>query len=440
MNFEEEYNKEIEALFKRFPSVQKAKFTEAYKPGIDRMEEFDALLGHLHRSYKTVHVAGTNGKGSVSSMLASSLMANGCKTGLYTSPHILDFRERMKVDGEMVPKEWVYDFIVKYRSEFERLDLSFFEITTSMAFKWFEEMGVDWAVIEVGLGGRFDSTNIITPELSVITSIGLDHCDILGHTLAKIAREKAGIIKKGVPAVVGEVTPETWTVFLTRAAKMDSQLTIAEHSDPSALGSMDKMLAEMDLQGEYQRKNLRTVLCSLDALGIKVTPEIMDGIVHTAARTGFHGRWEKISDQPDVICDIGHNAHALRNNFAQLSGLLESGEYATLIIIYAVMSDKDLKSIIPLMPEKATYIFTTPSTSRALPARKIMSKYRSYCRRHGMSTARLFVRDSVRDAVDYALEMASGDWNLFGKPLVYIGGSTFAVAEALPCFRKPDEA
>ncbi|MBP5234586.1 MAG: bifunctional folylpolyglutamate synthase/dihydrofolate synthase, partial [Bacteroidales bacterium] len=349
MNFEEEYNKEIEALFKRFPSVQKAKFTEAYKPGIDRMEEFDALLGHPHRSYKTVHVAGTNGKGSVSSMLASSLMANGCKTGLYTSPHILDFRERMKVDGEMVPKEWVYDFIVKYRSEFERLDLSFFEITTSMAFKWFEEMGVDWAVIEVGLGGRFDSTNIITPELSVITSIGLDHCDILGHTLAKIAREKAGIIKKGVPAVVGEVTPETWTVFLTRAAKMDSQLTIAEHSDPSALGSMDKMLAEMDLQGEYQRKNLRTVLCSLDALGIKVTPEIMDGIVHTAARTGFHGRWEKISDQPDVICDIGHNAHALRNNFAQLSGLLESGEYATLIIIYAVMSDKDLKSIIPLM-------------------------------------------------------------------------------------------
>ena len=150
MNFEEEYNKEIEALFKRFPSVQKAKFTEAYKPGIDRMEEFDALLGHPHRSYKTVHVAGTNGKGSVSSMLASSLMANGCKTGLYTSPHILDFRERMKVDGEMVPKEWVYDFIVKYRSEFERLDLSFFEITTSMAFKWFEEMGVDWAVIEVG--------------------------------------------------------------------------------------------------------------------------------------------------------------------------------------------------------------------------------------------------------------------------------------------------
>lgn len=419
---------EVEALFKRFPSVQNVPFGDAYKPGLDRMMAFDELLGHPSGAFKAIHIAGTNGKGSVANMLAANLAASGYKTGLYTSPHILDFRERMRIkDGSspvsMVPEDYVLDFIQRYRPDFERLSLSFFEITTGMAFKWFADCGVDWAVVEVGLGGRLDSTNIITPELSVITSIGLDHCALLGNTLAEIAAEKAGIIKPGVPVVVGHRDPETDPVFVARAADSGSRLVFAASEPLPAL--LQKLLTEMDLQGRCQAENLGTVAAALSVLGIPLHP---DAIAHTAGLMDFHGRWEKLSDKPLVICDIGHNPPALKENFAQLREMLRAG-YSDLIIVYAVMADKDLGSILPLMPPEASYIFTTPKTARALPAEEIAVKFERF---FAPARPKFSVVPDVAEAVQEALaQMAACP-----KPIIYIGGSTFAVAEALPVFKK----
>lgn len=452
MSFEEQYSAEITALFQRFPSVQNVSFGEAYKPGLERMEAFDTLLGRPHRSYRTIHVAGTNGKGSVANMLASALSATGLRVGLYTSPHLLDFRERMRVAEECrpdpatgipteagagassivrtVPKEYVLDFILRYKADFSRLELSFFEITTGMALRWFADEKVDVAVIEVGLGGRLDSTNIITPVLSVVTSIGLDHCDLLGDTLGQVAAEKAGIFKHGVPALVGEVLPETLPVFLTKAETAGTKLYVAENETPDLWDRRDSLLRTMDLQGAGQDKNLRTVLTALEILGIR-HPAIPDALVHTAARMDFHGRWERIGIRPDVICDMGHNAQALRGNFARLEKMLQDGEYASLVIVYGVMADKDLDAILPLMPQDATYVFTTPATRRALPARDIRDRYAAFCRERGRSTERQYVCDDVREAVDMALRLAAG---MQAPALIFIGGSIFVLAEAIPCF------
>ena len=401
------YEEKLSAIFSRFPSVQTSRFADAYKPGLDHMRQFAAILGNPQEQYRTIHVAGTNGKGSVSSMLSSVLMAKGCRTGLYTSPHLVDFRERMKVDGKMPPEEWVYDFLVEYGSVFESLDLSFFEITTGMALKWFARMQCDWAVVEVGLGGRLDSTNIITPELCVITSIGLDHCALLGNTLAEIAAEKAGIFKEDVPAVIGEVLPETLPVFLDKA------LGPLYFADPRGADLPEGM----DLRGDCQRKNLATVLKALEVLGIE--PD-MEAIAHTAERTGLRGRWEKLRDNPLVICDIGHNAAALGPNFRQLESL---GRPMT--IIYAVMADKDLDAIIPLMPTDAKYIFVTPPTPRALPAEQILERVMGVMD----GCPRFRAIPDVARAIAVALEeSAPGD-------VIYIGGSTFAVTEAVKYFQ-----
>lgn len=456
----EKYNSLIQDIFRRFPSVQTSSFGDAYKPGLQHMLDFDALLGCPDRSYRTIHVAGTNGKGSVANMLASVLAAAGMKVGLYTSPHILDFRERMRViDGrdnasaagrccraELVSREYVYDFLEKWSSVFDRMELSFFEITTGLAFKWFADMDVDMAVIEVGLGGRLDSTNIITPELSIVTSIGLDHCDLLGDTLDKIAFEKAGIFKPGVPALVGETVPETEPVFRKRFAEVNPPtgdnasgtpaLTFADMAEPSLWYMHEDILRNMDLQGEYQSRNLRTVLAAADILahgGVKLAgkAETAEALVHTASRMDFHGRWERLSTAPDVICDIGHNAPALKYNFAQLNGYLESGAYSSLIIVYGVMADKNFDAIMPLFPENATWIFTAPQTRRADPAEDIMARYSAFCAKVGRQTSRLYVQNSVRDAVAAALKTAAA---YGGNPLIYIGGSTFVVAEAVPCF------
>lgn len=466
-----EYKELLDRIFVRFPSVQNSGFgKEAYKPGLEHMVEFLDVLGNPHRAYRTVHVAGTNGKGSVCNMLASSLSATGLKTGLYTSPHILDFRERMRIleegdtpapssldtaggrgglgeclpqygqsrqplgchfdrSGEiykLVPKEYVFDFLKRWGSEFERLNLSFFEITTGMAFKWFADEGVDVAVIEVGLGGRLDSTNVIVPELSIITSIGLDHCDLLGDSLEAIAGEKAGIIKAGVPVVIGEYRPETAPVFIAKADACKSQIYFANSPDrichPQTRN--DGRWVKLDLQGEYQEANLRTVLTALAVLGIE--PDL-EAIAHTAVRAGFGGRWEHLSERPLVICDIGHNAHALKHNFGQLESMMASGEYDCLIIVYAVMADKDLDAILPLMPQQAHYIFTTPKGKRAMPAAKILERYMSgqdqVCYPEAI--------DDVQEAVREALKEASA----YKKPIIYIGGSTFAVAEAKPLFQ-----
>lgn len=445
---EEQYQNMLQDLFRRFPSFQQAG-TAAYKPGIDNMLVFDQLVGHPHRKFKTVHVAGTNGKGSVSSMLTSVLSAGGLRTGLFTSPHILDFRERARiVQGdslEYISKDFIWDFCQRWHDTFDHLDLSLFEISTMMAFEWFASEGVDVAVIETGLGGRFDSTNIVTPVLSVITNIGLDHCNILGDTLPEIAFEKAGIIKPCVPAVVGESDPEINPVFERKVlytnlsepkfmgsrTEIMSLLTFADKVAPTMWDKREDILAKMDLQGACQRHNLRTVLAALDVLDVPFDRDcVADAIERTAARTDFHGRWERLSSDPTVICDIGHNEHGLRLNMKKLSDMLSAGECGSLVIVYGIMSDKDFHSIAHLLPAEAHYVFTSAPGPRALPAEALAQKYEAYCSESGIACSPYQVEQSPVKAMKIALETASG----MKDPLVYVGGSTYVVAEVIRSF------
>ena len=362
-----EYDARLEALFSRFQSVQKVGFKDgAYKPGLAGMEKLDSLLAHPWKAYPCIHVAGTNGKGSVCSMLASALADGGSTVGLYTSPHLLDFRERMKIISargfEMISREEVWEFLENYESRFD--GLSFFEITTGMAFWWFRRKRVDAAVIEVGLGGRLDSTNIITPALSVITSIGLDHCALLGSTRAEIAAEKAGIFKPGVPAVVGTRDGETAPVFERMAALCGSPLTFA--SDVPPFRGEEQLLRKIDLDGPSQDINLHTVLTALASPALQGMSHCSEAIASTALRTGLQGRWQRVCGAPEAICDIGHNPPALKENFRKLGELQQSGRQ--LIIVYGIMADKDLAGIAPLMPSNAVYILAAPSGERALQA------------------------------------------------------------------------
>ncbi len=450
----EAYDELIGRLFVRFPSFQKVG-AGAYKPGIGNMELFDSLAGRPHRKYKIIHVAGTNGKGSVSNMMASALAASGLKVGLYTSPHIIDFRERIRkveeLDGysevELVPKEYIWNFVNSWQDTFDHLDMSFFEITTSIAMSWFAAAGVDVVVLETGLGGRLDSTNIVDPILSVITNIGLDHCDMLGETLPEIAFEKAGIIKPKVPVVVGESHPETDEVFerkvlytnLPEAEYMGNRkaimslLTFADKIDPTLWDRHSEILAEMDLQGEYQRKNLRTVLTALDVLYARcpglghVSSCIVPALIHTAGRTDFHGRWEKLSDRPYVICDIGHNEHGLKYNFAQLLKMKEDGECSDIIIVYGSVADKDVDSVIHLMPADAHYVFTNAHGKRALAAEAVCDKYLGFCGAVGRATDNVHCAGTVVEAMKLAYELAAS----MERPLIYVGGSTYVVSEAV---------
>ena len=428
-----EYDKILSELFVRFPSVQNAGFgSGAYKPGLEHMLEFDSLLGQPSRAYRTIHIAGTNGKGSVASMLTSALAATGLRVALYTSPHLLDFRERMRIVSpsgvELIPEERVLEFVHRWSADFDRLSLSFFEITTGMAFWWFREAGADIAVIETGLGGRLDSTNIITPEVSVITSIGLDHCALLGSTRAEIASEKAGIFKPGVPAVMGIRDDETAPVFNAKASSLGCRLFYADDfSEVSPIG-----LEDMDLKGEYQAQNVRTTLVTLKVLGVTVDSRVEEALRHTAARTRFHGRWEKLLDNPLIICDIGHNPPALKWNFSQLCKMVSSGNVGRLFIIYGVMADKDLDGIIPMMPHDADWIFTTPDTPRALPSSEILARCQKWCSEKsrknaepGPDAGRMQATASVREALGLALSLAGP------RDMIYIGGSTFVVADAL---------
>ena len=447
---EEKYNEMIEKLFVRFPSFQKAG-ASAYKPGIANMEFVDSLMGHPRRTYKVIHIAGTNGKGSVSNMLASSLAAEGHRVGLYTSPHIIDFRERMRVVEDSayhcVSKQYVWDFINRWQEVFDHADLSFFEITTIMALRWFADEKVDYVVLETGLGGRLDSTNIVSPELCIITNIGLDHCDMLGDTLPEIAFEKAGIIKPRVPVVIGESHIETAPVFerkvlytnlpepefMGNRTAIMSLLTFADNSEPMLWEQHEEILAEMDLQGAYQRKNLRTVLAALGMLQINAGESVRNAIVRTAARTGFRGRWEKLSDAPLTICDIGHNEHGLRHNFAQLDKMLSDGKCTELILVYGSVADKDVDAVLHLMPLNATYIFTQAQSKRALPADRIYEKYEAFCKETGRTMGNVHVRSNVPDAVAFAKEIAAErvSRDPSSKPLIYIGGSTYVVSEAV---------
>ncbi|MGN0202820.1 MAG: bifunctional folylpolyglutamate synthase/dihydrofolate synthase [Candidatus Cryptobacteroides sp.] len=440
---EERYNKKIESIYSRFPSVQKVPFADAYKPGLENMERFCAALGEPQGKFRSIHVAGTNGKGSVANMLASVLSARGLKVGLYTSPHILDFRERMRIkDGEepveLISKEEAYSFLCGYGTLMDGLDLSFFEITTGMAFKWFADREVDVAVIEVGLGGRLDSTNIITPDLSVVTLIALDHCALLGNTLEAVASEKAGIFKRGVPALVGECLPQTRPVFEAAAAGL-CPLEFACDTEPPLWDRHRSIVRAMDLRGEYQQKNLRTVLAALDILSripfyasLKNPESVVPALCRTAARMDFHGRWEILSHHPAVIADIGHNPAALKENFSQLESLLAGGDFSSLIVVYAVMADKDLDGIMPSMPQNATWIFTNPGIARSLPAKELAARYLDFCTRTGRSKARVHEAADVRTALNMAFSLArAAERRGAPEPLVFVGGSTYLVSEAM---------
>ena len=446
---EEKYDDMIMRLFNRFPSFQKVG-AGAYKPGIANMEFADQLMGHPHRNYRIVHVAGTNGKGSVSNMLASCLATSGLKVGLYTSPHIVDFRERMRVIEDdafyLISKEDVWSFVQQWKDTFDHLDLSFFEITTLMALDWFAARKVDIVVLETGLGGRLDSTNIVSPILSIITNIGLDHCDMLGGTLPEIAFEKAGIIKPKVPVVVGESHPETDAVFerkvlYTNLPEPDfmgnrnaimSLLTFADKIEPSLWACHEDVLQRMDLQGEYQRKNLRTVMAALDVLSC-CGPAMHDALVRTAVRTGFRGRWEKLSDDPYVICDIGHNEHGLKYNFAQLEKMRKDGKCTHIIMVYGSVADKDVDAVLHLMPADAAYVFTQAHGKRALPAEEARDRYLSYCAETGRPTGDVHCRGTVIEAVRHAYGLAASikESDPDALPLIYIGGSTYVVSEAV---------
>lgn len=455
----EAYEEMLSKLFVRFPSFQN-NGAGAYKPGIGNMEFFDQLAGHPHRSFKVIHVAGTNGKGSVSNMLASVLASHGLKVGLYTSPHIIDFRERIRIvqrpsdcsepSSVMISEEDVWDFVCRWQETFDHLDMSFFEITTSMALSWFAAQKTDVVVLETGLGGRLDSTNIVTPLLSVITNIGFDHCDLLGDTIPEIAFEKAGIIKPEVPVVIGESHLEADPVFerkvlysnlpspkfMGNRTAIMSLLTFADKQEPGLWDRRGDILARMDLKGGYQARNLRTVLTVLDKLnGLVALDEekVVDALVNTAERTGFKGRWDKLSDNPWIICDIGHNEHGLKYNFAQLSKMKSEGECTDLIIVYGSVADKDVDAVIHLMPSDAVYVFTQAAGKRALPADQVRDKYLSHCQETGHGAGSVHccgtVIDAVRKAEDIAAAQIAAD--NASRPLIYIGGSTYVVSEAL---------
>lgn len=408
-----QYEELIEDIFRRHPSVQNTGFNNgSYKAGIESMKEFSRILADPWKSYDCIHIAGTNGKGSVSSMLAAGISAGqNTAVGLYTSPHLLDFRERIKLirDGhfEMPSKDEVMQFLERYAKEIE--GLSFFEITTGLAFWWFQKKKVSVAVIETGLGGRLDSTNIITPVLSVITSIGLDHCAMLGDTTARIAYEKAGIIKPGVPALIWDRENDTAGVFKKKSAEVGAPLYFAEETIQQIPDW------KLDLKGEYQSVNLRTVLAALQILAIK--PE-QEAIEHTAGITGLHGRWEILGKNPLIISDIGHNPAALKWNFTQLE------EYGKpLKIIYGIMADKALEDIAPLMPSNAIYYLCAPKGSRPLPADTLRRKLADM--RPDLET---FTFGSVTEAVTCAISQSHPN------DIIYIGGSNFVVAEAMPLF------
>lgn len=406
----------------------------AYKAGLDRIEHFMTYLGRPHRHYATVHVAGTNGKGSTSHIIAAVLQAAGFRTGLFTSPHLHDFRERIRVDGVQISEREVVEFVNTHHSAMERIGLSFFEMTAAMAFEHFSREGVEVAVIETGLGGRLDATNIIAPIASVITNIGLDHTDLLGSTLAEIAAEKAGIIKPEVPVIVGEHNATTDAVFECVAHDVGANLYFAEELFELVSGECDECGShfcvrrvgdgreyrlDLDLGGEYQRRNIITALGALEVLHRRTqvsisTRALVEGCRDAARTTGLQGRWQRLGERPTVVCDTGHNAHGLRYVSEQLKRL----DCKRLYIVLGVVREKDLEAVLPLLPRAAHYIFTQASISRALDAEELAHRASEF----GLQGE---VVRGVREAVAHARTLATED------DAIFIGGSTFTVAEVL---------
>ena len=382
----------------------------AYKVDVSNTLKLMAHLKKPQSSFKSVHVAGTNGKGSTSHMLASVLQDAGYKVGLYTSPHLKDFRERIKLNGKMIPEQKVVDFVENHRSFFEENQLSFFEMTVGLAFDYFKNEKVDIAIIEVGLGGRLDSTNVINPEVSVITNIGLDHTQFLGTTLAEIASEKAGIIKSKIPVVIGEAKPETTAVFIDKARKEKSPILFVEEEELPEF--------KTDLLGNYQIKNYKTAYATLGVLKQKgwgiSNKNIENGFLNVAKNTGLQGRWQLLNKSPKVICDTAHNIEGLSLVLNQL----KKEDFDQMHIVLGVVADKNLDAILPLFPKNAIYYFCKPAVIRGLAEAKLQQKARAY-ELIGASYV------SVSEAYKSAMTAAKA------KDLIFIGGSTFVVAEVL---------
>lgn len=408
------YEETVNYLFNIAPLFQNIG-AGAYKEGLGNSLKLDEHFGHPHKSYKCIHIGGTNGKGSVSHTLAAILQSAGYRVGLYTSPHLTDFRERIKVNGEMISEERVIRFVEEERDFFEPLHPSFFELTTALALKYFQEENVDWAVIEVGLGGRLDCTNIITPRLAIITNISKDHTQFLGDTLTRIASEKAGIMKPHVPTLIGEASDRNVReVFINRSIKVNSALHFAEEEYFP--------YAEGELKGAYQEKNQQTIRAAASLL--KLDRKFVEyGLQHVVELTGLKGRWQIVCDAPLTICDTGHNPGAWQYLGTQLKTLVNGrqsvyNQKVTLHMIIGMVSDKDIRSVLSMMPHEARYYFTQASVHRAMPAEDIAALGRE---------AQL--EGNVYPTVTEAITAARS--NAKGNDVIFIGGSTFVVADFL---------
>lgn len=427
------YNEVLEYLYNRLPMFQR-QGKIAYNAKLDNSLAMDEYFGHPHKNFRSVHIAGTNGKGSVAHILASVLQEAGFRTGLYTSPHLKDFRERIRVNGMPVPERNVIDFVKQNKELLEKTEPSFFEMSVAMALNHFSDEGVDIAIIETGMGGRLDSTNIITPLLSVITNIGTDHSIYLGDSLEKIAQEKAGIIKPGIPVVVGETGKETDHVFIEKAQKTGSEIIFADHNlsseysfmslDGLQVMNIEKKRGEgyhelkIDLAGLYQRRNVITALQVVEKLnkmkfGIS-RKSLYNGMRLVRKNTGFRGRWEVLDNDPLIVCDTGHNREGLLMVIEQIS----QTPWKNLHMVIGMVNDKDLTNILPLFPAEANYYFCRPDIPRGLDSnilKKEAAKYGLAGKSYG----------KVTDALEAATQQADS------RDMIFIGGSTFVVAEVL---------
>lgn len=432
------YQQTLDYLYNSLPMFHRIG-SAAYKANLDNTYAICKLLGNPENKFRSVHIAGTNGKGSTSHLLASILQSAGYKTGLYTSPHLKDFRERIKINGEMIPQQNVVEFIKKYKADFEKIKPSFFEMTVGLAFDYFATQQVDIAVIEVGLGGRLDSTNVISPELSVITNISFDHTALLGSTLEKIAIEKAGIIKPEIPVIIGETHPETQHVFIEKAKEQNTSIIFSDQhykASNTQLTNNSKSLLTLDIEtvnaphttayknieseltGLYQQKNIPTVLCASETLakrGYKVTEtNIREGIKNVINQTGLLGRWQTLSENPLVIADTGHNEAGIKEILQQI----KQTPHHHLHFVLGVVNDKDITTILSLFPKDATYYYCQASIPRALPVEQLAQQATAI----GLQG---IVCSTVKNAMNTAISEAQPN------DLVFIGGSTFTVAEAL---------
>jgi len=432
------YKDAINFLYAQAPMFQQVG-RQGYKSGLENSEFLDKYFGFPHRKYRTIHVGGTNGKGSVSHLLAAVLQCAGYKVGLYTSPHLKDFRERIRVNGKMIPKQKVSLFILENQQLIKDISPSFFEITTALAFKYFAEQNVDFAVVEVGLGGRLDCTNIISPILSIITNISLDHTDILGDSLEKIAAEKAGIIKPKTPVIIGETHPQTKNIFIEKAEENCSEIIFADDFDFTQRAQRTRkerkdinnnktfarnlcILCEKkincELKGIYQQKNIKTVLVAvkkLQEIGLKISVKALkNGFEHVVKLTNLQGRWQILGENPTIVCDTGHNESGISFIVEQLN----NQKFNKLHIVFGMVNDKKIDAVLALLPKNAVYYFTKAQIPRALDEKLLQQQAEHF----GLSGN---TYSSVKQAFTAAKKAASKD------DFIFIGGSTFVVAEVL---------